>query len=638
MAMFVGGTQNEVDLASLLVEATTDAWLVVDERNAVVYANGAAERMLGWSRAEIVGRAIGDLLPDRVSAMQVEHCRRSARDANVRRVVRPFVLCARRRDGVDLHVDVTFTPFESPRGLFVLASVRDTTERARAEERILKSEQRLREFFEHAPEPIIVAGADGEIQEVNRAACAMLAYERDELIGRDKSILFRVEDLDRVAAVRDRIVTLGSDLGEWSLVRKDGSSVPVALTGAILADGRSLAYARDVSERNRTEAALAKSESAREMTLAELRALLDQCPVGITFARGPDLVDLEMNRAARELLGDLPARNRRLRDDRGELVPREQTPLDRALRGETVEREEYVLERGDRSIPIEASAAPVADRSGRITGAVAVWQDMTKVHELERLRAEWASVVAHDLRQPLNSIGLYAQVLEAESTASLADRARHLGEIRKLVKRLARMTGDLLDLSRLEAQRLEVVRRPLDVVSLVRDTLARIGLELPQRTFVMTVEGERHVVLGDADRLAQVLENLLSNAVKYGRSDRPIRISVVQATDTLVVDVTNEGAGIPARDLEAIFGRFRRAGVAAHKAIPGIGLGLQIAQGLVEAHGGMLSATSVPDGETSFRIVLPRHVGEGRLVGPRVARAVDSGPNVVARALASSAR
>jgi signal transduction histidine kinase len=247
--------------------------------------------------------------------------------------------------------------------------------------------------------------------------------------------------------------------------------------------------------------------------------------------------------------------------------------------------------------------------------AVVVWEDISAAREVERLRAEWNSVVAHDLRQPINTINLYAQLLaraadqgrrEGKSGPWLAEAVGHVAEIRRMIARLTRMTNDLLDLSRLDASRLTVQRRPFDVAAGVRGSVSHASLGSPERAFEVETDADLPEVEADPDRIAQVLENLLSNALKYGRSDAPVRVAVRRAGDGVSVAVTSQGAGLDAKDLERIFEKFQRAGVAAHRAIPGIGLGLQITQGLVHAHGGSITATSSASGETTFRFTLPR--------------------------------
>jgi signal transduction histidine kinase len=239
-----------------------------------------------------------------------------------------------------------------------------------------------------------------------------------------------------------------------------------------------------------------------------------------------------------------------------------------------------------------------------VTGAVVAFQDVSAAKELERLRAEWASVVAHDLRQPLHTISLYAQLIQRQKnqdpeTREVAERIRAAGN------RMNRMIGDLMDLSRLDARRLELSRQRLDLGDVVREAIERFRLEAPERVVDMRVAGEIRPVSADPDRMAQVLDNLLSNALKYSTPGTPIEVTVRGGDREVTIAVTNEGLGIAPEETSSLFQRFQRAADAKRAKIKGIGLGLYITRELVEAHGGQLTVESVPGAKTTFCFTVP---------------------------------
>jgi signal transduction histidine kinase len=166
------------------------------------------------------------------------------------------------------------------------------------------------------------------------------------------------------------------------------------------------------------------------------------------------------------------------------------------------------------------------------------------------------------------------------------------------------MVGDLMDLSRLEASRLELVRQSVDVPALVHAAAERAELETPERPFDVRVDGDVPPAHADPDRIAQVLENLLTNAVKYGHAGTPIRMRVGHDGDEVTVAVTNEGRPLGAEEIALIFERFQRTASAKLQGIQGVGLGLYITRALVEAHGGRIVAESTA-GVTTFRFTLP---------------------------------
>jgi signal transduction histidine kinase len=222
---------------------------------------------------------------------------------------------------------------------------------------------------------------------------------------------------------------------------------------------------------------------------------------------------------------------------------------------------------------------------------------------LVRLRAVWCSVVADDLRQPLGTISLSARQLERLS--SDARFKLHLERIRGSAQRLNRMVDDLMDLSRVDARRLELVRRNVDLPALVHDSVERMALEAPDRHFDVHVDPDVPEADADPDRVTQVMENLLTNAVKYGTNGTRIRVSVERESHEVAVAVTNDGAALAPEELSRLFERFQRTSSARLQGIQGTGLGLYITRSLVEAHGGRIAADTSPSGRITFRFTLP---------------------------------
>jgi signal transduction histidine kinase len=222
--------------------------------------------------------------------------------------------------------------------------------------------------------------------------------------------------------------------------------------------------------------------------------------------------------------------------------------------------------------------------------------------ELERCRAEWTSVVAHDLRQPVTAISMRAQLLERSEDATVLG---HADRIRAEARRLTRMVDDLMNVSRLDAQRLELLLQPVDVPALVRAAVEPFAVAAPDRSFEVRVVGDVPQAWADPDRVTQMLVNLLANAVKYGRPGSAVVTTIEPDGRELSVSVASCGGPLGPDDIEHIFERFQRTDAAKLEGIEGAGLGLYITRSLVEAHGGHISAVSTPDGVNTFRFTLP---------------------------------
>ena len=365
------------------------------------------------------------------------------------------------------------------------------------------------------------------------------------------------------------------------------------------AEGKLIAIegvSRDVTARKEAEARIQEEQRWLESVLAELPGAVK------VFRLADGMRALTANSAAEALIGK--DGSYQLEDVEGSPLPEEQTPHARALRGETVGPMELRIRRADGTVvPILGSGSPIRGPSGEVSGAVVLLEDLTPVKEAERQREEWTTVVAHDLRQPLTVIRATADLL----LRLLGDEGqrRRVTQIADAVRRLSRMIEDLLDISRLEANQLSLAKAPVVLDRWIDEVLERALRQLQGARIELRVEQAPPRALFDPDRLEQVLTNLLSNAAKYGTQGAPIEVVLSGAPGVLTISVRNRGEAIPAEELPHLFDRFHRMQRARDSKIPGMGLGLYISRGLVEAHGGRIFAQSDSAGFNTFMLAIP---------------------------------
>jgi PAS domain S-box-containing protein len=462
-------------------------------------------------------------------------------------------------------------------------------------------------FFDEAPDGIIVGYFESEsgiarCTQVNAVICQMLGYAPEELVGMrvidlvppEEAALFALDY--EVLSVPGRTVTK-----EVRMRRKDGTWLQVEGRAKLRPDGRWHAFVRDISARKRAEREC--DESLRWM-----RAVHEQAPVGLILVQDPRGEQVEFNargaRMALERLGRLGSLRSTVCTMDGQPVADDMLPIARALRGERLVGVEYLMrDASGGSTPIAVNAGPIVGSDGAVLGAVVAFEDIRAPKELERLRAEWSSVVAHDLRQPLASIALDAEMLVR--TTDHLKLVKYADRIRTAAGRLNRMVGDLMDVSRLDAHRLELVRRRVDMPALVRACVERYALAAPDRPFDVRIQGNVPYACADPDRVEQAMENLLTNAIKYGMAGSPVIVTVGHDDAEVAVAVTNDGRALSAQEIARLFERFQRTDSARREGIQGVGLGLYITRSLVEAHGGRMSAESAAQGATTFRFTLP---------------------------------
>ena len=242
------------------------------------------------------------------------------------------------------------------------------------------------------------------------------------------------------------------------------------------------------------------------------------------------------------------------------------------------------------------------DTTRRVTRLVVSFRDAAARERVDRSRADLISTVAHELRSPLTSVkGFTATLLAKWDRFGDEQKKVMLQTVNADADRVTRLLADLLDVSRIDAGRLELRKQVVDVPAAIRRAFAgRIAAGEPESRFVLEQRGELPEMWIDPDKLDQVLGNLVENALKYG--DGTVTVVVHGSPAGAEVVVSDEGEGIPDEQLTRVFGKFWRQGGGRRT---GTGLGLFITKGLVEAHGGHISAGRAPSGGAEFRFTLP---------------------------------
>ena len=247
------------------------------------------------------------------------------------------------------------------------------------------------------------------------------------------------------------------------------------------------------------------------------------------------------------------------------------------------------------------TAAPV--RAAGASSAVLVLHDITELRRLERVRRDFVANVSHEFKTPLTAIQGFAETLLGGALDDKANRKRFMEIIREHAQRLARLTDDLLKLSRIEAGRLELESRPVSVAALVNGCVETARLKAESKGLRLTVglPEDLPAVRGDAVQLGEVLQNLIDNALQYTPPGGRIDVTAYSNGHEVIFTVADTGIGIPEADLERIFERFYRVDAARSREAGGTGLGLSIARHIVDAHGGRIWVESAVGQGSRFR-------------------------------------
>lgn len=300
---------------------------------------------------------------------------------------------------------------------------------------------------------------------------------------------------------------------------------------------------------------------------------------------------------------------------------------DQALRREEggLARHALLLTPDGRAVPVDVGGARRRDEQGRPAGAVLLLREVSERRGDEGQRAQDArlleeakaaiaardqflSIAAHELRTPLTAMLGYARLLERRQSRAPTLDERDQRALRTIVAqglRLDDLVNLLLDLSRIEAGRLQLDSAELDLTALVRQQADDLLPTLERHTLALDLPGEPLVVMGDAVRLDQVLQNLLHNAVKYSPDGGRIGVRLERQTGFAALTVSDEGIGVPADALPQLFQRFFRAPNAAALHISGSGVGLYVVREIVARHSGTVAVTSVEGAGAAFTVRIP---------------------------------
>jgi PAS domain S-box-containing protein len=628
-----------------IVESSDDAIVAKNLDGIVQSWNDGAQRIFGYTAAEMVGQSILRLIP---------HERRFEEDHILMRLRRGervdhFETVRQTKDGRQLDISLSVSPIRNEAGEIVGASkiARDVTDRRRAERAFAEQQEWFRVTLASIGDGVITADRDGQVTYMNAVAERMTGFSLSEAKGNPLRTIFRLihettrEPIDDPYAMVVERRALFGPANQRLLVAKDGSECPVEENVAPIVDGQNKTIGavvgfRDVSERRRAEAAIAEQREWFETTLVSIGDAVIATDIRghITF----------MNPVAEHMTGwkTVEARGRDCSVvfnivNENTHAPVE-NPVARVLREGVImglANHTLLIARDGRQHPIDDSAAPIRGADGRISGAVLVFHDIgeRRVAERERQAAErereqllqseraaraeaeranrlkdqFVATVSHELRTPLNAIIGWTDVLKT-TPPDAPTLARALSVIERNARIQALLVSDLLDMSRIVSGKLTLELRLVnlgEVVDAAMETV-RPAADAKGVTLACNIDAGIASLVGDPARMQQIVWNLLSNAVKFTPAGGEVRVDVTRADAGVRITVVDTGAGISAEFLPYLFDRFRQADASTSRRYGGLGLGLTIVKQLVELHGGTVRAESAGEGRgATFVVELP---------------------------------
>jgi len=255
---------------------------------------------------------------------------------------------------------------------------------------------------------------------------------------------------------------------------------------------------------------------------------------------------------------------------------------------------------------------PYYDANGKFAGYAGSVTDITDIKRLEQRKDDFIKMASHELKTPITSINGYVQLLlniynefdDEKLQASRSTVTSSLGTVAKQVSKLTRLISDLLDMSKIESDKLELHTTEFDLSGLIEETVQDMRYATSRHAIVVQNDFEGNIV-GDKDRLAQVLMNLLNNAIKYSPHANKVDVYTDSNGEKVNIHVRDYGIGIDKNEHKKIFDRFYRVGGKAEQTYPGFGIGLFIASEIIHRHNGSISVDSEKDNGSVFTVSLP---------------------------------
>jgi len=475
------------------------------------------------------------------------------------------------------------------------------TERHRAEIALRESEERYRRLIEISPDAITLIAPDGAILLCNEQAAMVQGYTRDELTGRNAIELFAGNDRPHALENLRKTLETGNvrDV-EYTLLKKDGTAIPVELSSSVLLDrtGKPQGFIvvwRDISARKEAEA-----------TAQRLAAIVESSYDAI-IGKTLDGTITSWNAAAERMYGYSAAEA--IGQPISLLAPREAAGefreiLTRVKQGERIRDYETVrFQKDGTAIHVSLTISPIRDVAQNIIGASTIARDISDRKALEQLHADFIASLTHDIRGPVGNIGGYLELLRDEQGLS-AKAQEIIAIMESSVQTTFSLITNYLDQARIEAGRLSLAKGPVALDELLTRVVRQYEGVATRReiTVSLQVEPAPAPLEGDALALERVFANLVHNAFKFTPNGGCITVSTWHEDGSVAVSVADTGPGIPADDIPSLFERYQQT--ATGRSQVGTGLGLFIAKSLVEAHGGMIRVESRDRG-SCFTVLLP---------------------------------
>jgi PAS domain S-box-containing protein len=600
--------------ATRILESITDLFYQLDRDWRFIDVNRQTEIHFGKTRAEMLGRVIWDLFPQAVDSPLYSMFHEAVDEM----VAKDFEFPSNIVPGT------WFEAHAYPSGSGLTVYLGDITERKQSEvTRLL-----LSSIVESSDDAIVSKDLNGTILSWNAGAERLFGYKADEVIGKSITIIIPQDRRNEEPAILEKIVSGGSvDHYQTVRQRKDGSLIDISVTVSPVKDEQGKIVGASKIAREITAQRKALEEiafQARLLNAVEQAVIATDLEGKVIYWN--DFAEGLYGWSAEEALGsnifDLtPA---------ADSQPKAAEIFETLKAGKSWTGELLLKRRDGSTFPAIITDSPITNDKNQLIGIVGVSVDITdeKVAEEERkkllaraqsaraeaeaanrLKDEFLATLSHELRNPLNVVIGYSEILRRSDGAQNEGFVAKAAEvIRRNALAQTQLVSDLLDLSRLQTGKLAINRQPVSLTTIAQDAIETVRAEAEVKNISLNLadSSDTFVVDGDPVRLGQIVWNLLNNAVKFTPAGGTITISLTRQDRGACFVIEDTGQGIVPEFLPHVFEIFRQADASSSRRLGGLGIGLALVKQLAELHGGHIKAESEGSGRGArFSVWLP---------------------------------
>ncbi len=500
-------------------------------------------------------------------------------------------------------------------------SIQDITQRKQMEQALRESEQEFRAFFDNSAVGNAQVDMKGRFIRVNDRMCELTGYNREELLKMSPLDITHPEDrqnekegLAALMAGKAQVHKL-----EKRYIRKNGESIWVQVRAGLVRDTegkplRSVATIQNITESKRLADDLAAAKEEAERRSSELAAAMESLAEGVIFYDNDHKIT-HMNTSAQKILGFRQEEVKKCTEDRihlfrirskkGHVPEKRELPGYRASQGEIVINEEFLVypKGSDTPVYLLSSAAPIKLPDGKTIGAIQTITDISdtleakrQAEEANRAKSQFLAIMSHEIRTPMTSIlGMLDMTL---NTRISEEQRRNLEMAKESADSLLFLINDLLDLSRIEAKKFELVEETFDLWKTLNRVMEILSPKAREKglNFSLKIGADmRKNIVGDSQRLKQVLINLLENAIKFTSKGKvTLTVENHDSGEAIRFKVRDTGIGIPSEKIRDLFQPFEQLDQSLTRRFSGMGLGLSISKEIVRQMGGEIKVKSEP--------------------------------------------